>query len=711
MSRSFLVPLLLPADPTNPLEAATKQYVDAKTTGSAFFEFMFSATTTAPPTGSEIRFNNATYASVTKVWVRYLTADGVDVKNRLLFQAVSGTQFYVQDKDNSANWVLFDLTADATDQTTYAELTVTYNSGAGTIPAQRVIAGILNAPSSGGGSVEEVFVGTTEPSDPAIELWYDPDATPGEGVAEMQVWQWAGEQPAARGIGPAQQGAVATGQVATDAPPSSAAFVYISRLDSTGMIDWSETISNLPVGGLLYLQYASDATSWHRYNITGTPTEDTTAGLWTIPVVTDAGSPPGTAPPVGEPVFIMFPTGNVDWTQGYAVYDDRYINVNGDTMTGILRMRDVDIYGTDAAGVELGRIHWWGTTPSGTIQMRGNSQVELNVAAAQKLVVTAAACNLYNPTSIFGDLSMQSSGQVIIPQDPTTANHATRRSYVDTAVATKQPLDADLTAIAALAQANGSVIQSNGTAWTAATPAALKTSLTLTKTDVGLANVDNTSDTAKPVSTATQTALNLLVAKAGDTMTGALTLPGNPTQALQAAPKQYVDAVWSPGDLKATVVTVAPSGWLMMNGQAITNADTTYAALWAVVPAAWKSGTTLTLPNMTDRVTMGGGTLGAVGGNNSLTLVIANLPAHDHTMANHTHPMPHTHDVSSRVAVGTAGGAVQGAAAQSASNAVTSNLSNANTSGPSTNTTGQAGSGTAIDATSAHLRVNYMIKT
>lgn len=31
MSRAFLTPIALPADPTNPLEAVTKQYVDART--------------------------------------------------------------------------------------------------------------------------------------------------------------------------------------------------------------------------------------------------------------------------------------------------------------------------------------------------------------------------------------------------------------------------------------------------------------------------------------------------------------------------------------------------------------------------------------------------------------------------------------------------------------------------------------------------------
>jgi hypothetical protein len=56
----------------------------------------------------------------------------------------------------------------------------------------------------------------------------------------------------------------------------------------------------------------------------------------------------------------------------------------------------------------------------------------------------------------------------------------------------------------------------------------------LTKADVGLGNVDNTSDANKPISTATQSALNgkqnalgyTPVNKAGDTMTGPLTAPG-----------------------------------------------------------------------------------------------------------------------------------------------------------------------------------------
>jgi len=87
---------------------------------------------------------------------------------------------------------------------------------------------------------------------------------------------------------------------------------------------------------------------------------------------------------------------------------------------------------------------------------------------------------------------------------------------------------------------------------------------TLNKTAVGLANVDNTSDAAKPVSSATQTALN---AKATDSAvvhnTGAETVAGvktfssspivpTPTSNTQAANKSYVDGVAASGAPDAT---------------------------------------------------------------------------------------------------------------------------------------------------------------
>ena len=65
----------------------------------------------------------------------------------------------------------------------------------------------------------------------------------------------------------------------------------------------------------------------------------------------------------------------------------------------------------------------------------------------------------------------------------------------------------------------------------------------VTATHVGLGNVDNTSDVNKPVSTATQTALDAKLSLSGGTMTGALTLSGAPTQANHAATKAYADSI------------------------------------------------------------------------------------------------------------------------------------------------------------------------
>lgn len=83
-------------------------------------------------------------------------------------------------------------------------------------------------------------------------------------------------------------------------------------------------------------------------------------------------------------------------------------------------------------------------------------------------------------------------------------------------LANKQPLNANLTTIAGLTPANNDVLQYQSGSWAASSPAQLKTTLSLTKGDVGLGNVDNTSDAGKPISVATQAALD---AKANSSMT------------------------------------------------------------------------------------------------------------------------------------------------------------------------------------------------
>lgn len=63
--------------------------------------------------------------------------------------------------------------------------------------------------------------------------------------------------------------------------------------------------------------------------------------------------------------------------------------------------------------------------------------------------------------------------------------------------------DADLTTIAGLTATTDNVLQSVGSAWASRTPAQLKATLALAKADVGLGNVDNTSNATERAATAT----------------------------------------------------------------------------------------------------------------------------------------------------------------------------------------------------------------
>ena len=125
------------------------------------------------------------------------------------------------------------------------------------------------------------------------------------------------------------------------------------------------------------------------------------------------------------------------------------------------------------------------------------------------------------PTQVKTGLAITKTDVGLGNVDNTSDANKLISTATQTALDAKQPLDTDLTTIAGLAQASGSILQSNGTAWTAATPAQAKTALALDQ-------VNNTSDANKPVSTAQNNALALRVLKAGDTMTGPL-LVNNPS--------------------------------------------------------------------------------------------------------------------------------------------------------------------------------------
>jgi microcystin-dependent protein len=92
--------------------------------------------------------------------------------------------------------------------------------------------------------------------------------------------------------------------------------------------------------------------------------------------------------------------------------------------------------------------------------------------------------------------------------------------------------------------------------------------------------------------------------------------------------------------------TTAPAGWAVMDGSTITNGQTLYPSLWAVLPTAFKSGSNIVLPDTRGRVAVGRNpsdtdfdNIGDTGGAKTVTLTTAQMPSHNHTQNAHGHSL------------------------------------------------------------------------
>ena len=105
-----------------------------------------------------------------------------------------------------------------------------------------------------------------------------------------------------------------------------------------------------------------------------------------------------------------------------------------------------------------------------------------------------------------------------------------------------------------------------------------------------------------------------------------------------------------PGMVTMTFSTSAPSGWLLLQGQTIVNAQSLYPDLWSVSPGVWRSGSNLILPDMRGRFPVGyhpsdsqWNVMGAQGGAITKTLSTSEMPTHSHSGPAHTHTINHNH--------------------------------------------------------------------
>jgi len=160
-----------------------------------------------------------------------------------------------------------------------------------------------------------------------------------------------------------------------------------------------------------------------------------------------------------------------------------------------------------------------------------------------------------------------------------------------------------------------------------------------------------TVEGARTFALLTNSVTRLTVNSSEAAFTVPVTLPASPTQALQAATKSYADAniavAAPPGAITAYAGAVAPTGWLLCDGAAVSRS--TYPALFAALGSGtiWGSGDGSTTFNVPD---FRGVFLRGTGTNNTGASVGATGPALGAYQAdaylNHTHGITdpqHTH--------------------------------------------------------------------
>jgi len=141
-------------------------------------------------------------------------------------------------------------------------------------------------------------------------------------------------------------------------------------------------------------------------------------------------------------------------------------------------------------------------------------------------------------------------------------------------------------------------------------PAFMGTVTGITKSMIGLSNVDNTADLSKPISTATQTALNAKAPLSSPAFTGTVTgitksmiglsnvdNTADLAKPISTATQNVLDSFV--GQVAFFAMETAPTGWLKANGATISR--TTYSNLFNKIGTTFGAGdssTTFKIPDM-----------------------------------------------------------------------------------------------------------------
>lgn len=199
-----------PTGPTGSVGATGATGESGPSGGStSLMEMVFSATTTPPPTGSQVRLNASDQTLATTMWIKYLSVDGIDYKVAILAQVQTGQRVYLQDKDDADKRQLYLITGDLVDHGDYVEVPVEWieeNSG-DPLTEHRIMVGWLRDGATGATGPTGP-AGATGPTGPAGATGTAGSAgatgaTGPTGAAAVKhlLVEWFGEMPVVVGAG------------------------------------------------------------------------------------------------------------------------------------------------------------------------------------------------------------------------------------------------------------------------------------------------------------------------------------------------------------------------------------------------------------------------------------------------------------------------------------------------------------------------------
>jgi hypothetical protein len=212
---------------------------------------------------------------------------------------------------------------------------------------------------------------------------------------------------------------------------------------------------------------------------------------------------------VGAPVVLL----------GIRLYDIRAKYLTGDLMvrSGIIYRALVDVAPSAFTPAQWEPIS--GTVNPNYVQKIGDTMTGALVLAADPAAPLEATTKQYSDTKL-PKAGGTMTGAIVLPGNPTAPLQASTKQYVDAQVAAKAAVFTSDTPPAG--------VPDNSLWW---------------ESDTGLLFVRyNDGDSTQWVLAMPMPDVSQFVQKIGDTMAGPLTLPGDPTAVLHAAPKQYVDA-------------------------------------------------------------------------------------------------------------------------------------------------------------------------